>query len=276
MVLTLNCKGKLLTLDQPRVMGIININEDSFYAASRIMDVHALIVRAEKMISDGASILDIGAMSSRPGANIITPEEELKRLMPAVNSLVASFPDTIISVDTVHSKVASEVICSGVSMINDISAGEYDPAMIAIVAKESVPYVMMHMKGLPSDMQLNPVYHDIVLEIMQFFTKKIHHAKASGIKDIIIDPGFGFGKTLEHNFELMRNLEVFRIFDVPVLIGVSRKSMIWKSLNTDAAHALNGTTALHMHALQQGAKILRVHDVKEAMECIEIHRRLTE
>jgi dihydropteroate synthase len=255
-------------------MGVINVNSDSFYAGSRQTTSHDILNKAEQMLHDGAHILDLGAMSSRPGADIISADEELRRIIPAVTSICERFPAAIISVDTLRSKVAQEVINCGASCINDISAGTYDDEMMSVVAKNKVPYIIMHMQGLPADMQHEPMYENVVTDIMIFLSDKVRKAKAAGIVDIMIDPGFGFGKTLAHNYEIMRQMEVFKIFDLPILAGISRKSMIWKVLNTDADGALNGTTALNMYLLTKGASILRVHDVREAKECITLFERL--
>lgn len=276
MITTLNCNGRLMSLDKPVVMGVINVNDTSFYTASRAKTSEHLIAKASKMLHEGAAILDLGAMSSKPGAEIISLEDELNLIVPAVVAVRNNFPEAIISVDTLRSQVADEVIQSGATIINDISAGEYDSNMFKVVSSYKIPYIMMHMNGLPATMQINPSYEDVVMDVTRFFVRKIHQAKESGISDIVIDPGFGFGKTLEHNYQLMKKLEVFRIFDLPVLIGISRKSMVWKPLKSNADNALNGTTALHMYALQNGARILRVHDVKEAVECIKLHELLTE
>lgn len=272
----INCKGKILSLQQPVVMGIININDDSFYVQSRANKTDQIIQKATQMIEEGASILDLGVMSSKPGSKISSVDDELKGLLPALEVIRMNFPEIPISVDTIHSDVASAVLKNGASMINDISAGDFDKTMLKTVAEADVPYIMMHMQGLPSDMQLNPKYDDVVLDIMKYFVDKTKKAKDAGIKDLIIDPGFGFGKTLAHNYQLLKSLEVFQIFDIPVLAGVSRKSMIWKYLNIDADHALNGTTALHMSILQKGVKILRVHDVKEAVECVRLFNKLSQ
>jgi len=271
---TINCHGRLLDMNTPLVMGVINVNEDSFYAESRAFSTELVIEKATQMLDEGASILDLGAMSSRPGATIIDVETEIQRLIPVIQALVHKFPEVIISIDTMHSSVAKVCVESGAAMINDISAGNYDAQMMETVADLAVPYIMMHMQGLPSDMQLNPSYDQVVLDILKYFVKKVHLAKSLGIKDIIIDPGFGFGKSLDHNYELMRSLEQFLMFDCPVLVGISRKSMIYKLLNIEASEALNGSTSLHMFALQKGAKILRVHDVKEAIECVKIYGKL--
>jgi len=272
---TLNCNNRLISLDKPVVMGIINVNENSFYSASRANTTDLVLEKASKMLQEGATILDLGAMSSKPGTDIISIDDELNLILPAVEAVKKYFPEAIISVDTLRSKVAQEVIQAGASMINDISAGTFDSNMMKLVSSFRVPYIMMHMKGLPSDMQQNPSYEDVVMEITRFFVLNIQKAKDVGIADIIIDPGFGFGKSLEHNYQIMKQLEVLQIFDLPVMAGISRKSMIWRPLNTNADSALNGTTALHIYALQKGAKILRVHDVKEAMECITLYQLLT-
>ena len=272
---TLNCNGQLISLDKPVVMGIINVNDNSFYSGSRANTTDLVLAKASKMLHDGATILDLGAMSSKEGSAIISIDEELNLILPAVEAVKKYFPEAIISVDTLRSKVAKEVIQAGASMINDISAGTFDSDMMKLVSSFHVPYIMMHMKGLPSDMQQNPSYEDVVMEITRFFVLKIQQAKEQGIVDIVIDPGFGFGKTLDHNYQIMKKLEVLQIFDLPVMAGISRKTMIWRPLNTNADSALNGTTALHMYALQKGARILRVHDVKDAMECITLHQLLT-
>ena len=273
---TLNCNGRLISLDKPVVMGVINVNDTSFYTASRANTTEHLLTKASKMLQEGATILDLGAMSSKPGSEIISLEDELNLIIPAVVAVRDNFPEAIISVDTLRSQVAAEVIQSGATIINDISAGEYDNNMFKVVSSYKIPYIMMHMNGLPATMQTDPSYEDVVMDVTRFFVRKIQQAKESGISDIVVDPGFGFGKTLEHNYQLMKKLEVFRIFDLPVLIGISRKSMVLKPLKSNADNALNGTTALHMYALQKGARILRVHDVKEAVECIKLHELLTE
>lgn len=255
-------------------MGIINLTADSFYAPSRTADVDQAVEKAGIMLRQGASMLDIGAMSSRPGALISSPEAEIAVLKPAIAAIKQQYPEAIISVDTIHARVAEVVLQSGAAAINDISAGTYDNHMLSVVAGYKVPYFMMHMKGLPSDMQLNPVYNDVVDEVLKFFVERLEKARSAGIKDVVIDPGFGFGKNMEHNFRLMKHLQVFSMFELPVLVGISRKSMIWKHLGIQPEQALNGTTALHMFALLNGARILRVHDVAEAMECIRLYNTL--
>jgi len=271
--ITLNCSGKLITLDKPLVMGIINATPDSFHINSRTNTDNALYI-AEGMISAGAGILDIGGYSSRPGAIEISLQEELDRVIPIIEKIHASFPETPLSIDTFRAKVAAESIASGASMVNDISSGDDDPEMMSTVAKSNVPYVMMHKKGSPQTMQENPTYKNVVLEVLHYFSEKLKIAQDIGIKDIIIDPGFGFGKTIAHNYELLNALPDFAFLEKPVLVGISRKSMIQKVLKTDTEHALNGTTVLHTIALSKGAKILRVHDVKEAVECIKIMNAL--
>lgn len=274
MIHSINFKGRLISLDKPLIMGVINVSPDSFFAGSRKTDVTSILIKAEQMLDEGADLLDIGAMSSRPGAEIITETEELARIIPAVSSVAERFSNAIISVDTMRSRVAQEVIHCGATCINDISAGTYDNNIMDVAVDNNVPYIMMHMNGLPSNMQINPQYDDVVSEIMVFLSERIRTAREKGIKDIIIDPGFGFGKTIIHNYEILRRFEVFKIFDIPVLAGISRKSMIWKVLELDADHALNGTTALNMFLLNKGADILRVHDVMEAKECIRLFEQL--
>lgn len=272
--LTLNCAGKILDLSQPQIMGVLNVTPDSFYDGGRYINESTIISQTEKMISDGASIIDIGGMSSRPGAAIITVEEELKRVVSNVALLKNKFPETIFSIDTVHSEVARQCVEAGAGIVNDISAGKLDATFYKTVADLNVPYVLMHMKGTPKTMQKNINYQDVLVEVLDFFIKEIGKLRALGLKDVIIDPGFGFGKTIEHNFHLLKNMHAFKILDVPMLVGISRKSMVYKSLDITAKEALNGTTALHMIALQQGAKILRVHDVKEAAETIKLWKIL--
>jgi dihydropteroate synthase len=270
MVKTLNFNGQIRQLDMSLIMGIINVNQDSFYAASRKTEMPHILNLAESMVNQGADMVDVGAMSSRPGAEIITEEDEMKRIIPAVEAIIKEFPGILISVDTMRSKVASAVIDCGASCINDISGGTFDAEMMRVVAHHHIPYIIMHMQGMPAYMQLKPQYNDVVLDIMTIFSDRIRKARAAGILDVIIDPGFGFGKTLEQNYHLIREMEAFQIFDVPILAGISRKSMIWKPLGIDADHALNGTTALHMALLNKGVNILRVHDVKEAVECVKL------
>jgi dihydropteroate synthase len=269
-MLTINCNGKMLNLNSAVIMGIINITPDSFFEGHLDKNESELLLMAEKMIIDGASILDIGGQSTKPGSKRIEADEELKRVIPVIIAIRKSFPETIISIDTYHSKVAAQAIESGADMVNDISAGSLDKEMIPTVGKLKVPYVCMHMQGTPETMQLNPTYSNITLEIIQFFIKKIEACRNAGIKDIIIDPGFGFGKTIEQNFTLLRELQSLEMLDCPVLAGISRKGMIYKTLSTTPENALNGTTVANTMALINGASILRVHDVKEAKEAITI------
>ncbi|MES2431310.1 MAG: dihydropteroate synthase [Bacteroidota bacterium] len=264
---TLNCKGKLLVLDKPLIMGIINITPDSFYKGNINDDVVAL---ADKMINDGADIIDIGGQSTRPKSIRISVEEELERVLPAITAIHQKFPQAIISIDTYSSEVAIAAVTAGASIVNDISAGNMDTNMIATVGKLNVPYICMHMQGTPETMQNDPQYNDVAKTVTEFFIEKIEACKVAGIKDVIVDPGFGFGKTIQQNFELLKNLSYLKILDKPILVGLSRKSMIWRSLGTTADAALNGTTALHTIALMNSALILRVHDLKEAKEVIDL------
>ncbi|MGZ8510784.1 MAG: dihydropteroate synthase [Chitinophagaceae bacterium] len=267
---TLNCNGRLLVVDTALVMGIINVTPDSFYEGSRQQTIDSVLRQAGQMIKDGATILDIGGQSTRPGSLVVGAEEELKRVVGSIAAIHKNFPETFISVDTYYSLVAKEAVAAGASIINDISAGSMDENMIATVATLPVPYVLMHMKGTPQNMQQSPQYENVTREVLDFFITKVDELKKAGIHDIIIDPGFGFGKTIAHNFELPHNLEVFKIIERPLLLGISRKSTIYKTLGVTAAEALNGTTVLHTIGLMNGASIIRVHDVKEAKETIEL------
>ncbi len=267
---TLNIKGRALDLSKPTVMGILNITPDSFFSDSRMASVDQALTQAENMLKAGATFIDLGGYSSRPGAEHITAAAECSRLVPVVEALVKNFPEIILSIDTFRAQVAEESILAGAHIINDIAAGDMDPDMFETVARLQVPYIMMHMKGTPQNMQQNPVYKDVFLEVADYFSKKLALLNALHVHDVIIDPGFGFGKTTEHNYQLLKQLQDFKIFNLPLLAGFSRKGMIYKVLGTDAAHALNGTTVLNTIALQKGAQILRVHDVKEAVECIRL------
>lgn len=269
---SLNCRGKLLFIDKPLVMGILNLTEDSFFAASRVQTIEKIKNKAEQMISEGADILDIGAQSTRPGSIRISAEDELKKIIPAIEFLTQKFPQIIISIDTYHSKVAEESVNTGASIINDISGGEMDKSMIDTVAKLNVPYICMHMKGVPETMQQQAHYNNITQEILDFFIGKIDECKQAGIKDIIIDPGFGFGKNTSQNLRLLKELETFKMLDKPIMAGISRKKTIYKTLNISAEDSLNGTTVLNTIALLNGASILRVHDVKEAKEAITLFK----
>lgn len=267
----INAGGKLLDLGSPLVMGILNITPDSFYKGSRHNSDSEILKSASEMLEQGADILDIGGYSSRPGADDVTEEEESTRVLKAVKVVSSEFPDAIISIDTFRAGVACKAVEEyGAHIINDISGGEADSSMFNTVAGLNVPYVMMHMQGEPLTMQNNPVYDDVVADILKWFGERIYKLRCLGVKDIIIDPGFGFGKSVEHNFEILRRLNEFSVAGLPVMIGISRKSMIWKTLEISPDDALNGTTALHALALANGADILRVHDVREAVEVVKL------
>lgn len=273
---TLNCKGKLLSLETPLVMGILNLTPDSFYDGGKYQQTAEILQQAEKMLTEGAAILDLGGMSSRPGAELISVDEELKRVLPAIDLILKHFPETILSIDTVQGDVAKRSVEAGARLVNDISAGRLDEALYPTLAALDVPYVLMHMQGTPQNMQQNPDYEDVVRELLDFFILQIGKLRLLGVKDIILDVGFGFGKTLQHNYQLLKNLHVFKILELPILTGLSRKSMVYKPFGGSAKTALNGTSALHMIALQQGSKLLRVHDVKEAVEVIKLWKQLEE
>ncbi len=267
---TVNCRGKLLLMDKPLVMGIINVTPDSFYEESRQQSAITILTQATKMINEGANILDIGGQSTRPGSNRISVKEELHRVLPAIEIILKNFPDAIISVDTYQSVVAKKAVNEGAAIINDISAGNMDKDMIPMVAKLQIPFICMHMKGTPEDMQEKTSYENITKEVLDFFIQKTEECKQAGINDVIIDPGFGFGKSISHNFNLLKNLSIFKMLEKPIMAGLSRKSTIYKTLDVTAADSLNGTTVLNTIALQNGAHILRVHDVKEAKEAIKL------
>ena len=272
---SLNLNGRILDLPTPRVMGIINATPDSFYQNSRLPEpVHAL-QKAREMIAQGADILDVGAVSSRPGAQEISETEELERLSPVLESLRKAYPDFPISVDTWRAGVARKVIERfGVQLINDISAGTFDPEMFPTMAKLGIPYIIMHMQGNPENMQNDPVYENVGDELLQFFAERVYKLRKLGLNDIVIDPGFGFGKTLEQNYELLGQLDSFRMLELPIMAGISRKSMIYKLLDSEPEAALNGTTAAHMALLMKGANLLRVHDVKAAVETVKIFQQI--
>ena len=273
--LFINVNGKLMDLSQPQVMGILNVTPDSFYAGSRGVAERDIIDRLRQMTDEGASIIDIGAYSSRPDADDVSTEEEMARLRHALNLVRQHQPDAVVSVDTFRADVARMCVEEyGVAMVNDISAGEMDDEMFPTIARLGVPYIAMHMKGTPQTMQINPQYEHFLKEIFYFFSEKAQKLRDLGVKDIIIDPGFGFGKTLEHNYQLMNHLEEFKLFGLPLLVGISRKSMIYKLLGTTPEEALNGTTVLNTIALQKGAHILRVHDVKAAVEAVKIVEKM--
>jgi dihydropteroate synthase len=269
-MLTLNCKGKILSLERPLIMGILNATPDSFFEGHLNDSNDSIIKRVGHMIADGADIIDIGGQSTKPGSERVELEEEKKRVIPVIDLIHQHYPECIISVDTYYSKVAELAVHVGASIVNDISAGNFDKDMIEIVGKLKVPYICMHMQGTPETMQNNPQYQNITKEVIDFFSEKIQECKKANIQDIIIDPGFGFGKTIEHNFKLLREMEALKILKLPILAGLSRKGMIYKSLNTSANEALNGTSILNTLALNNGASILRVHDVKEAREAVAL------
>lgn len=272
--MTINCKGKLIDLSTPKVMGILNVTPDSFYDGGFYKDESNTINQVQKMLDDGATFIDVGAYSSKPNADEVSLDEELQRILPIIDLLTKQFPDIIISIDTFRAEVAKQCIEKGAALVNDISAGHLDDKMLKTVANLNVPYIMMHMRGKPQTMQEQTDYGNILKDILVYFSERITTGRALGIKDLIIDPGFGFAKTLEQNFELLNQLEGFKITNLPLLAGISRKSMIYKTLETSATEALNGTTALNMIALLKGASILRVHDVKEAVECVTLFNRL--
>lgn len=267
---TINCKGTLINLSTPKVMGIVNVTPDSFFDGGKLTDADAVVFQVEKMLQEGATFIDLGGYSSKPGAEFVSETEELNRVIPVVKLLVEKFPDILLSIDTFRSEVAKQAIENGAALINDISAGLLDENMLETVAKLQVPYIMMHMKGTPKTMQSLANYDDLLKEMNFYFSERIAKARHFGLNDIIIDPGFGFAKTLEQNYELLQNLELLQFHDLPILAGISRKSMIYKALETAPEAALNGTTFLHAFCLQKGATILRVHDVKEAVECVKL------
>ncbi|MEX0315298.1 MAG: dihydropteroate synthase [Allomuricauda sp.] len=268
--MTINCKGTLIDLTTPKVMGILNLTPDSFYDGGKYNNEAHILKQVEKMLTDGATFIDMGAYSSRPGAEHVAEDDELKRLFPILELILKNFPETLVSVDTFRSKVASESLQRGAALINDISAGNLDENMFATIGQYQVPYIMMHLKGTPQSMQKKVVYNDLIKDLRFYFSEKMSKAAQHKINDVIIDPGFGFAKTTEQNYTLLNHMDLFKTFEVPLLIGLSRKSMIYKILNSSPSEALNGTTALHTIALLKGANILRVHDVKEARECVEL------
>ncbi len=274
--MTICCKGELMDLTSPRVMGVLNSTPDSFYDGGKYWDPYLGLKRAEAMLKEGADFIDVGGYSSRPGAPDVSETEELKRVIPMVEGILEEFPKTLISVDTFRSEVAREALDAGACMVNDISAGLRDERMLPLIAERQVPYVMMHMRGTPQTMTRETVYENLITDILYFFSGRLAAARELGITDLIADPGFGFAKTREQNFTLLGGLSAFKSLDAPLLIGVSRKSMIHKTLGVTPGEALNGTTALHMVALEGGADILRVHDVKEARECIQLREALVE
>ncbi|HMI07166.1 MAG TPA: dihydropteroate synthase [Flavobacterium sp.] len=270
--MTINCNGRLIDLETPRIMGILNLTPNSFYDGGKYADETEMLRQVEKMLSEGADFIDVGAYSSKPNAEFVPEKEELERILPAISSIVKHFPEALISVDTFRSAVAKAGIANGAAMINDISAGNLDDKMLEMIGQLNVPYIMMHMRGNPQTMQKLTDYGNIVKEMLFYFSEKIRAARSFGINDLMIDPGFGFAKTLEQNYAVLQKLELFQMLEFPILVGVSRKSMVYKPLGTSAAEALNGTTAIHALALAKGAKILRAHDVKEAVECVKLYK----
>ena len=274
--MTINCKGNLIDLSSPKIMGILNITPDSFYDGGIYKNEKDILVQTEKMLSEGATFIDVGAYSSRPGAQHISEQEELRRITPVVELLISKFPKIIISIDTFRSSVAKETIDIGASLINDISGGTLDDKMFEMIASLKVPYILMHMKGTPQNMQTNPSYVNIIKELISFFSERIFKLRELHHKDVIIDVGFGFGKTVENNYQLLKDLALFKYLEVPILTGISRKSMLYKPLKISPKEALSATTAAHTIALLNGTNILRVHDVKEAKETINLFNYLKE
>jgi dihydropteroate synthase len=272
--MTINCKGNLIDLSTPKIMGILNVTPDSFYDGGNYEDTSAIMSQVKTIAKQGATFIDVGGYSSRPDADDVSVDEELKRVIPIIKLIIKEFPDTLISIDTFRSQVAQHAIEAGACMVNDISAGHLDEDMLKTVANLKVPYIMMHMRGNPKTMKSLTNYDDLMKEILFYFSERIAKARALGIVDLIIDPGFGFAKTLEQNYELLNKFELLQMTDLPILAGLSRKSMIYKTLNSSSEEALNGTSVLNTIALQKGANILRVHDVKEAMECIMLTQQL--
>lgn len=272
--MTICCKGRLIDLNHPKIMGILNCTPDSFYDGGRYKSAEQVVKEAENMLEDGADFIDIGGYSSRPGALDISDTEEADRVLPVIERLVKVRPEALISIDTFRSGVARQALQAGAALVNDISGGHRDPGMLPLIAEKRVPCILMHMKGTPQDMASQAQYDNLLLDLRYYFSERLARVSALGITDCIIDPGFGFAKTREQNFKLLRELKALEILEAPLLVGISRKSMIYKTLGVTAEDALNGTSALHMIALQNGANILRVHDVKEARQCAELHQQL--
>ena len=272
--MTINCKGQLIDLASPKVMGILNVTPNSFFDGGKYKTESVILSQVGKMLTDGATFIDVGAYSSKPSAEFVSEKEELNRIVPVVNLILEKFPDSLISIDTFRSEVAKVCLENGAAIINDISAGNLDDKMLETIAKYNVPYIMMHMRGTPQTMQTMTNYDNIIKEMLFYFSQRIAEARSLGINDLIIDPGFGFAKTLEQNYEVLQKLELFEMLELPLLAGFSRKSMIYKTLHSTAEEALNGTSVLNTIALTKGAKILRVHDVKEAMECVTLFNKL--
>lgn len=272
--MTINCKGQLIDLSIPKIMGILNVTPNSFFDGGKYNAESEILSKAEKIIAEGATFIDIGAYSSKPSAEFVSEQEELDRIIPAVQLILKHFPEALLSIDTFRAEVANACIDNGAAIINDIAAGELDDKMFEVIAKHNVPYIMMHMRGTPQTMQSKTNYEDIIKEMLFYFSEKINKARSFGINDLIIDPGFGFAKTIEQNYEVMRKMELFQMLELPLLVGISRKSMIYKTLNSSPEEALNGTTFLNTIALTKGASILRVHDVKEAVECVQLWNKM--
>ncbi len=273
--MTINCRGKLIELSEPKIAGILNITPDSFYDGGKYFSENSVKNRTEQLVTEGADIIDIGAFSSRPGAELISEKEEQKRLQFALNIIRKLYPDMILSVDTYRSEIAKFAVNNfNVDIINDISAGTFDAEMFDTIAKLNVPYIILHMQGTPGNMQKKPQYKDVVKDLLKYFSEKIERAKKTGINDLIIDPGFGFGKTIEHNYQILGKMELFQFAERPILVGLSRKSMIYTLNNETPDDALPGTLALNMTALQKGANILRVHDIKETKQVIEVYKKI--
>ena len=271
----INCKGQLIDLTIPKVMGILNVTPNSFFDGGKYKNENEIISQADKMLRDGATFIDIGAYSSKPSAEFVSEKEEIERILPVIELILKHFPETLLSIDTFRSEVAKISIENGAAIINDISAGELDEKMFDMMAHYNVPYIMMHMRGNPQTMQSLTQYDDIVKEMLFYFSEKVKKARSLGINDLILDPGFGFAKTIDQNYEVLEKMELFNLLEVPILAGVSRKSMIYKTLNNSAQEALNGTTVINTIALTKGAKILRVHDVKEAKECVDLYNKIS-
>ena len=272
--MTINCKGQLIDLSTPKVMGILNVTPNSFYDGGKFKSESEFLDQTEKMVTDGATFIDIGAYSSKPNAAFVSEEEEIARIVPILNLILTHFPETLISIDTFRSKVAKLSIENGASIINDISAGSLDEKMFEVIAQYNVPYIMMHMRGNPNTMQSLTNYENLIKDILFYFSEKVAKARSFGINDLIVDPGFGFAKTTDQNFEVLQKLELYQMLELPVVVGLSRKSMIYKTLENNASEALNGTTVLNTISLNKGANILRVHDVKEAVECVTLFNKL--
>lgn len=273
--LSIKCGDKLINFQKPLVMGILNLTPDSFYDGGSYLDSASIVKRAEQILLEGADIIDLGAYSTRPGAALVQPKEELARMLPAVGCIRNEFPEAILSIDTFRADIAAEIVNQfGSCIINDISGGTMDEKMYETIGQLQVPYIMMHIKGTPQNMQNNPTYENLMREMIDFFRVRIEKLNKYGVKDVILDPGFGFGKTLDHNYEILGKLQEFKDLDLPLLIGLSRKSMIYRFLGGDPTTSLNGTTALNMMALEGGANILRVHDVKEAAECVNLYTKI--